>query len=88
MNNEFVTPNNKTIEVYQGPYGLQCRFKEGGPLPTELSGTWTNHSFAYVSIARYLAKKQAEVDKQNVDRLAEKKQAYIEKKERKQANAK
>jgi len=52
----MVTPNGKEIELYSEGFGVKARFKGGGQLPDELSGTWTNHSFAMNTINTYLDK--------------------------------
>lgn len=53
---EYTTPNGKTIVVQSDAYGITVYFKEGGELPAELHGRWTDYQKAEMDILRYLAK--------------------------------
>lgn len=53
-----VTPRGKNIEVvFDKIYGLYViQFTEGGPVPKELSGKWTEEQRAQQAIELYLQK--------------------------------
>lgn len=54
----YKTPKGKEIEVYYLGRNLAVRFKGGGELPQELSGTWTNEIALEHSLQMYLASKE------------------------------
>lgn len=58
MQEKYITPKGKEIEVFYEGRNLAVRFKGGGQLPDELKGTWTNHKEVEKSINIYLAKKE------------------------------
>lgn len=52
----FETHKGKTIEMFYKGRNIALKFKEGGELPAELSGVYTNIKSAEQSIAIYLDK--------------------------------
>lgn len=50
----FKTHNDKTIEMYYRGQNIGLKFKEGGELPIELSGIYTNEHQAEVAVLIYL----------------------------------
>ncbi len=52
----FETHKGKTIEMYYKGRNIALKFKEGGELPVELSGVYTNERFAEQAITAYLDK--------------------------------
>lgn len=59
---EFHTKNGKTIKVYRvANSGLFCiNFPEGGELPEDLKGMFTNPSKAKAKIERYIANQKVD----------------------------
>lgn len=51
---EFKTPGGKTIVLYNEGYSIRVKFREGGELPVELTGKWTDERFAVASVLKYI----------------------------------
>jgi hypothetical protein len=62
---KYNTPNGKEIEVYRCPQSAQwkIKFTSGGELPEELSGIFTNGTFAETAINKYLEKQETKKTK-------------------------
>lgn len=50
----FETHKGKTIEMFYKGRNIALKFKEGGELPAELAGTYTNPIIAEKAILKYL----------------------------------
>lgn len=50
----FETHKGKTIEMFYFGRNIALRFKEGGELPEELKGMYTNDRQAEIAINKYL----------------------------------
>ena len=72
----FKTPNGKHLKIVKitGSALFGVRFEEGGELPKELTGMWTDAGRAYEAIKLYLDKREAKASAV-VDKLVKEKKA-------------
>ena len=56
--NKYSTHNGKNIEFYNEGFSVRVRFSEGGVLPEELSGAWTDKYKAELDVIKYINKKE------------------------------
>jgi hypothetical protein len=56
----FTTPNGKNIEIQRDKSTAQYKiqFTTGGELPLELSGIFTNETYAQTAVNQYLDKQE------------------------------
>lgn len=61
----YKTPNGKEIQIYRDKVSAQYKiqFTSGGELPEELTGIFTNETFATTAINKYLEKQETKKTK-------------------------
>lgn len=60
----YETPNGKEISCYYDGRNLRLKFTQGGELPLELSGIFTNETAVEKAVNIYLAGKHKDGNKQ------------------------